>query len=475
MPQNNLFAKLQHRLAKTLIPGLSLLKPEQYQTNATFGQRIKKMLPGMLIEQCAAVVIENMNIFVMGFVSVVALAGVSQVNTINNTLMNLFQAFAIGGTVMTAQHIGGKNRKKASEAAMMAILLGLAVSILIAASLFIVREEVIYLLYGEAEEEVIASSIEFFTYSILTPPLWFLYFQCNGIMRSCGDTTTPMYISVVMNGSSVILNLIFVLVFHMGAAGTGLAQLVSIGISALAALVIILRPNFTLRMIKDGFSWDALPLIKKVAAIAFPSSAENLMFNGSRVVLQVFLAAMGATMISANQIFNSVNQITLVPFMAMYYLVIPITGQEAGTGDEERAQNGLGKMYEISLRVAKWTAVAQVVLSYPLCWLFTRDPQVISISFRMMLIYAAVMVFQTPCFILPNGFKGAGDVKYAMVFSSITAWVIRVGGTWLLGVQLGWEAYALVVTQGLDYIVRGIAYYGRFKSRLWLRLLKQKS
>ncbi|MGN0735920.1 MAG: MATE family efflux transporter [Anaerovoracaceae bacterium] len=475
MQQNDLFARLQCRLAKTLIPGLGLLRPEHYQTDEGLGLRMKKMLPGMLIEQCAAVVIENMNIFVMGFVSMVAMAGVSQVNTINNTLMNLFQAFAIGGTVMTAQHIGGNDRKKASEAAMMSVLLGLAVSVFIAAAFFLVREEIIYLLYGEAEEEVLASSLEFFTYSILTPPLWFLYFQCNGIMRSCGDTTTPMYISVVMNGSSVGLNLLFVLVFHMGAVGTGLAQLVSIGVSALAALIIVLRPGFTLSMIKDGFGREGLPLIKKVAAIAFPSSAENLMFNGSRVVLQVFLAGMGATMISANQVFNSVNQITLVPFMAMYYLVIPIIGQEAGTGDEERAQSGLGRMYRISLKIAAWTAAAQVVLSYPLCWLFTREPQVISIGFRMMLIYAVVMIFQAPCFILPNGFKGAGDVKYAMVFSSITAWVIRVGGTWLLGVQLGWEAYALAVTQGLDYIVRGIAYYGRFKSRLWLRALKEKS
>ena len=60
------------------------------------------MLPGMLVEQTAAVILENVNVYVMGFISTAALAGVSQVTTINNILMNLFQAFATGGTVMVA-------------------------------------------------------------------------------------------------------------------------------------------------------------------------------------------------------------------------------------------------------------------------------------------------------------------------------------------------------------------------------------
>ncbi|MGN1140031.1 MAG: MATE family efflux transporter [Oliverpabstia sp.] len=455
-------------LAEILIPGFGLLRPGKYHAGRTFDNRVKKMLPGMLIEQTAAVVIENMNVFVMGFVSVAAMAGVSQVTTINNTVMNFFQAFAIGGTVMTAQYLGADQRKKASKAAMSSLVLGILVSVLLSTVLFLFRENVIHGLFGQAEEDVLKNSLDFFFWSALTPPLWFLYFQCCGIMRSCGDTKTPMYISVGLNISNILLNLYFVLICNLGAAGSGMAQLISIGISSAISLAVILRPSFELNLLKEGRSTSLLFLIKKIAEIAFPSSIENLMFNGSRIVLQVFLSGMGTVMISANQVFNSVNQVTLVPFMALYYLVIPIMGLECGSGSRKQAQNALGQMYCLSLKVSAWTAAAQIALSYPLCCLFTREAAVISVAFRMMLIYAVFMIFQAACFILPNGFKGAGDVKFAMFFSSATAWIVRVFGTWILGVQFGWDAYALVVTQGLDYMFRGIVYYGRFLSGKWI-------
>ncbi len=69
---------------------------------------------------------------------------------------------------------------------------------------------------------------------------------------------------------------------------------------------------------------------------------------------------------------------------------------------------------------------------------------------------------------MPNGFKAVGDARFVMVVSSATAWVIRVAGTWLLGVKLRMGAYAIVLTQGLDTAVRGIIYTIRFRKDVWL-------
>ena len=93
-----------------------LLRYEGQAENSAVAADLKNMMPGMMVEQIAAVLLENVNIFVMGFISTAAIAGVGQINTVNNVLMNLLQAFAIGGTVLVGQYAGAakKFRKPSS-------------------------------------------------------------------------------------------------------------------------------------------------------------------------------------------------------------------------------------------------------------------------------------------------------------------------------------------------------------------------
>ena len=58
-----------------------------------------------------------------------------------------------------------------------------------------------------------------------------------------------------------------------------------------------------------------------------------------------------------------------------------------------------------------------------------------------------------------------------MIFSSVSAWVIRVGGMWLLGLRLGLGTTAIVLTQGLDHFARYVAYKRRYRGDRWLREL----
>ena len=165
------------------------------------------MLPGMLVEQVAAILLENVNVFVTGFISTAAIAGVGQINTVNSVLMNLFQAFAIGGTVLVAQNAGASRKKDASHAAYAALLMGGLVSLLLTAVVWMLHGTIVHLLFGGAEADVLENSVLYFRYTALTPPLWFIYFQCCGFMRGAGDTQRPMFVSIALNVSSMVLNL----------------------------------------------------------------------------------------------------------------------------------------------------------------------------------------------------------------------------------------------------------------------------
>ncbi len=447
----------------------ALLHPAE-DADPQLRSELRGMMPGMLVEQFASTLLDNVNVIVMGLIGNAAIAGVSQVGTINYILMIVFQAFAMGGTALVAQAAGAKQDRRCHRMAGAALLLGLTISGVIALLMFFLRAPLVDLLFGSAEPEVVTNSLLYYGFTALSPPLWFVYFQCSGFMRSCGDTRRPMMVSIFSNVVGILGNLLFTMHLQMGVSGAGLSYLLSVGSGAAAALGLVLRRNFYAR---PSFRLDRTTLadIGRVSHISTPTALENLLFNGTRLVLQVFLAGMGAVVISSNQVFNSITNLLFIPFMAVNFLTAPLTGRTAGRGGVTAVRPCVGYLYRIGRSIAVWTAAAALLLATPLTLLFCRDAQVIPLVEHMVMLYAPFILFLPGCFILPNGFKAVGDARYAMIFSSVSAWAIRVGGMWLLGLRLGLGTMAIVLTQGLDHFARYVAYKRRYRGDLWLREL----
>ena len=180
-------------------------------------------------------------------------------------------------------------------------------------------------------------------------------------MRGAGDTRRPMLISIALNVTSMILNLVFSLGMDLGVTGAALSYLLSVGLAAGISLAMVLRKSFLFRPRRPDSQLS--PDIKRIGRISFPSAAENIMFNGSKLVIQIFVAGMGTTMISANSVFNSVNSIFNVPFMALYYLVVPVVSHCAGCGDREKTSHALQYVFRRGFVWSRPIAAAHVMLA----------------------------------------------------------------------------------------------------------------
>ena len=430
-------------------------------------QDLDAMLPGMFLEQFSSTLLDNINIVVTGFIGTAAIAGVGQISTINNTLMIVFQSFAVGGTALVAQAAGAGRRAEGHKTAGAALLSGGLLGVLLAAALFFFRVPLIVLLFGEAGAEVVENSIIYYTYTALAPPMWFIYFQCCGFMRSCGDTRRPMVVSVFSNILGIVCNLLFTFLLHMGVAGAGLSYILSVSGGAVVALAMVMRPDFHARPYLR-IDPEAVRQARQVCRIGVPSSLENLMFNGTRLVIQIFLASMGAVVISANQVYNSATNVLLIPFMSINFLTASVTGRCAGRGGVQAVRPCVEYLSRKGRAYAVLTGAATILFALPLAGIFCRDRLVLPSAVGMLVLYALFMPFLSGCFILPNAFKAVGDAKFSMYVSSLSAWTFRVMGMWLLGVVLGWGAIAIVLTQGMDHIARCLIYKKRFAGQCWL-------
>ena len=82
------------------------------------------------------------------------------------------------------------------------------------------------------------------------------------------------------------------------------------------------------------------------------------------------------------------------------------------------------------------------------------------------------MLFRSPSFNTPQGFRGARDTKFSLVIGTTSMWLVRVIGSWFFGVVLGWQAYGIYLAMCLDWVFRAVFYIWWFKKDTWLRFVK---
>ena len=429
----------------------------------------KQLYPAVFIEQTSAMLLGLVNVAVTGTISSAALAGVGQVNTFNNVITYFFSNYAMGGNVMVAQNVGAKNPEGVKKSAAQSLLLGILLSLAMTVVLFFGKTAILYGLYGDVDADVMAYSIEYFSIALLATPLWFIYYQCVGVFRSAGDTKMPMKVSMLMNCVNIVLSVVLVIFMDMGPAGAGWSMVCAVGTAALVGLikifdpksVVCIRGEFKLRLEKA--------IVSKTLSVGIPAGIENLMFNGGKVILQVFLSSMGTTVISAYSVANSMISVTQLPLISYSALIVTMAGQAAGTGSKERTRFVTNHM----MRTGRWigciSMIWKVVLAYPIAFCFSREMSVVNMAVGMLLIETVFMPFWADSFMLPNVFRASRDVKVTLITGSITMWSVRVFGAWLLGVKLGMQGYGVMLAMCIDWIARCSVYTPRFKGDKWMR------
>ncbi|MEA4921501.1 MAG: MATE family efflux transporter [Clostridiaceae bacterium] len=429
----------------------------------------KRLYPSVFVDQTSAMLLGLVNVAVTGTISSAALAGVGQVNTINNVIVYFFNNYAMGGNVMVAQNVGAKNAQGVKKSASQSLVLGMIFSLVMTVIIFLGRVSLLYALYGAADADVMKYSIEYFTISVLATPMWFIYYQCVGVFRSAGDTRTPMKIGIVMNAINIVLSYLFVIVMDMGPAGAGYSMLVAVTAAALLGLIkifsidsrVCIKGEFSLKLERD--------IVGKTLSIGIPAGIENLMFNGGKVLLQVFLSTMGTTVISAYQVANSIISVTQLPIMSYSALVITLVGQAAGTGSREKTRETAAHMMRTGRKATFWSMILKAVLCYPLAFCFSRDLTVVNTAVMMCSIEIIFMPFWADSFMLPNCFRSTRDVKITLIVGSISMWVVRVFGAYVFGVMLDMHGNGIMLAMCLDWIARGAIFNNRFKGDRWLR------
>ncbi|MDO5388190.1 MAG: MATE family efflux transporter [Clostridia bacterium] len=429
---------------------------------------MKKMIVPLFLEQLLAALVGIVDVFVVGFVGEAALSGVSLVNSFNTVFIYLFTALTSGGAVVISQYIGRKENYKGGEAASQLLMVSVLFSIFISAVVFLEKNNLMRLMFGSVEDEVMDACVIYLKISALSYPAIAVYNAGAAMYRSFGKTSTTMYISVVSNIINVVGNGIGVFILKAGVAGVAYPSLTARVFSAVAITALCFsRANPISYKKKCIFKWNG-ELQSRMLKIAVPNGVESGVFQLVKVALSSVAALFGTYQIAANGVAQSIWSMASLVCMTMGPVFITVIGQCMGAGEISKAEYYFKKLMKITVVFALvWNglifAVTPILMNF-----YTLAVETKKLVIMLVLVHnifnALAFPFADP---LGKGLRATGDVNFTTAVSLFTTIGVRLVLSVLFGITLDLGVMGIAYAMCLDWLIRGVIFWFRYKGGKW--------
>ncbi|WP_026886117.1 MATE family efflux transporter [Clostridium beijerinckii] len=436
---------------------------------------VLKLAIPIMIEQTFVMLLGTCNTMMAGHIGEQAVSAIGMVDSINNMFISFFAALSVGATVVVAQQIGRNKPKKANETAKQAIVSGILVSLIITLLLWIFRIKLINVLYGSAEELVKIDAKLYLEFTLLTYPFIAIEQIANGILRGCGDTKTPMQITIFMNlinialGYTLIFGINALSIPSFGIAGAAVAIAIARLIGTLIIMLVLFRGSKIIKL-KNIFPFKFdMEIQKNIFNIGIPAGMEQVIFNAGKLIVQMFIVTMGTASIAANAISSSIAIMINVPGNSLCLAATTFVGQYVGRNDIKGAKSTLIYLTKFGTICLVSLGLIFIPISKWLASLYTNVPEVINISATLTRSNSIALIAWGISFILSSGLKGAGDTRYTMLTAFIGMWIFRIFAGYILGIVLGIGVLGIWIAMYIDWVVRGIMYCFRLRGNNWLK------
>lgn len=431
---------------------------------------LRKLLVPLIIEQMLTSLIGTVDTMMVSNLGSAPVSGVALVDSINKLVIFLFTALATGGTIVCSQYIGRRDLSNANSAARQVILSAFFLSLIIAIPAYFLRGGILRLIFGSVEPAVMEAASAYFRVTIFAYPFIALFGATSALYRASGNARLPMKVSLFANLINIVGNAVLMFVFDMGVVGAGLATLCSNAFAAITMLILLRRSGQTFDIGRYSAIRPDFHMIWLVLCIGIPSGIENAMFQFGKLAVQSTVSTLGTTAMAANAIVAAIELMTSMPSQAVATGLMTVVGQCMGAGKPDQAKYYIKKLTVWSfciLFVLNWLAMAATPMVTRLAGM---DAATAEMTVDTMLFISILKpVFWMCAFVPASGMRAAGDVKFGMVVSTCTMWILRVGLSTLLCRHFGVGLVGIWWGFFADWTARSIAFILRYRSGKWAK------
>ena len=367
------------------------------------------LLAGNLFQQ----LYNTVDTWVVGnYVSNEAYSAVGTVGPIINMLIGFFMGLSSGAGVVISQYYGAKQHDKVQETVHTAILMTLGIGVLftvIGISMIPLMLKLINM-----PDTVIGEATTYLSIYFSGLLGLMLYNIGAGILRAVGDSQRPFYFLVVCAVLNTVLDLVFVLVFHMGVAGVALATILSQGISAILILITLMRTDSCIHLDLKKLKIH-LPMLKKIFKVGIPAALQMAITSFSNIFVQSYINFFGENCMSGWTTYAKVDQLLFLPMQSIALASTTFVGQNLGKNQVQRAKKGV----TVSLLIAGASTIVLMIpvllFSPQIVAFFNAKPEVV--EYGSLLLRWLSPFYVLCCFnqIYSGALRGAGNTKAPMI------------------------------------------------------------
>lgn len=300
------------------------------------------------------------------------------------------------------------------------------------------------------------------------------------VLRAVGNTKTPMWINLLMNGINVFLNFLLINTPHfwrmggytipiwgagMGVKGAAVATAVSY---VVGGTLMFLRARRCPQLSGLRFRYDRA-VMARCLAVSGPIGAEHMISMLGQVVFTALIARLGTVAIAAHSIAITAEQAFYIPGYGMETAASTLSGFYYGAGDEKKLLDYSAAILMIAVSLMAFCALFLFLFPAFFMGIFTPDQAVIELGAKVLRIVSVSEPFFAVVIILQGTFNGVGDVRAPVAFSLFSMWVVRLGLTWLCVTRLQLGLPAVWCCMVADNLTRFFLMTLRYRGNRWKR------
>ena len=403
------------------------------------------------------------SIVVGNYVGEDALAAVGNCSSMNFLAFSLSSGLAIGIGVIVAQFYGAKDEKNVRATIANSFYVLIAAAIVVSLLGYFLSPAIFRLL--KTPDKVIGDSILYMQTTCLGIIGITIYNGVAAILRALGDSKTPLYFLILASIINVVLDLVFVLVFHWDVFGVALATVISQVVSAICCLVYACKKVPYFHLSKEELKPNK-SIIARSFKIGVPISLQNSMIAVSCMVLQGYVNSFGESVMAAFTIINKIELIVQQPYGSLGAALTTFSGQNMGAGKTDRVKKGFRQATLVVVIFSICLLPVAYFFGKPIVGIFVGKQDVIDIAYQALritsLCYFALGMIYVPRAVL----NGCGDTNFAVLngFCEVACRILYAPIFTKIPLLGYW---GLWITTGATWITTSLVCIIRYISGVW--------
>ena len=352
-----------------------------------------------------------------------ALAAVSSSGTLIFLIISFFTGMSMGASVTISRYFGAGDYARVSRAIHTNVLLAILCGIVL--TVFGVALTPTFLRWMGTDPDVLPEAISYFRYYFFGILAVVMYNTCKGIMNALGDSRRPLYYLILSSLVNIVLDLLFIAVFHWGVWSAAAATTISQAVSMVLCLIHLTKKGTIYQVRLRDLRLDR-EMLGQIFRYGLPSGVQNSVIGFANVIVQSNINSFGKLAMAAYGAYSKLEGFAFLPVTSFTMALTTYVSQNLGAGEYDRAKKGSRFGIITSLLLAELIGVLMYLFAPQLTAIFTETPEVIALGVeqaRTISLFYCLLAFSHA---VASVCRGAGKAFVPMTIMLVFWCVVRI-------------------------------------------------